>query len=263
MKRLSISASFALAALLCAVPALPAQDAAQDPAARLEALIERIDKAQAEFTTAMRAAKSDEERTAAREKAPKPQDYLDGFVQIARAAAKSDTAAQAWMWVARLAPQAQRADLMRTAVDALVRDHLASESVIELPDLLRGYAQVLGAGESERLLRQVVDGAPNGALQANAVFNLAQVLADPESGSPQRSAEAKRLFQRLAGELGELKDSRGRGFAQLAESWLYELDHLQVGMTAPQIEAADLAGVSFKLSEYRGKVVLLDFWGNW
>ena len=32
---------------------------------------------------------------------------------------------------------------------------------------------------------------------------------------------------------------------------------------APEIEAEDLDGVSFKLSDYRGKVVVLDFWGNW
>jgi hypothetical protein len=32
---------------------------------------------------------------------------------------------------------------------------------------------------------------------------------------------------------------------------------------APEIEGTDQDGKSFKLSDYRGKVVLLDFWGNW
>jgi hypothetical protein len=36
-----------------------------------------------------------------------------------------------------------------------------------------------------------------------------------------------------------------------------------VGARAPEISASDLAGVPFKLSDYRGKVVLLDFWGLW
>lgn len=36
-----------------------------------------------------------------------------------------------------------------------------------------------------------------------------------------------------------------------------------IGMIAPEIEGKDLDGVSFKLSDYRGKVVVLDFWGNW
>ena len=35
------------------------------------------------------------------------------------------------------------------------------------------------------------------------------------------------------------------------------------GTEAPEIVGEDVDGVPFKLSDYRGKVVLLDFWGNW
>ena len=37
----------------------------------------------------------------------------------------------------------------------------------------------------------------------------------------------------------------------------------EVGDRAPEIFGEDLDGVSFKLSDYRGKVVVIDFWGNW
>jgi predicted Zn finger-like uncharacterized protein len=37
----------------------------------------------------------------------------------------------------------------------------------------------------------------------------------------------------------------------------------KIGDVAPEIVAEDLDGQTFKLSDYRGKVVLLDFWGNW
>ena len=36
-----------------------------------------------------------------------------------------------------------------------------------------------------------------------------------------------------------------------------------VGKLAPEIEGEDLDGTPFKLSDYRGKVVMLDFWGDW
>ncbi len=38
---------------------------------------------------------------------------------------------------------------------------------------------------------------------------------------------------------------------------------MEVGQLAPEIEGKDLDGVPFKLSDYRGKVVMLDFYGDW
>jgi hypothetical protein len=36
-----------------------------------------------------------------------------------------------------------------------------------------------------------------------------------------------------------------------------------IGQVAPDISGVDLDGVAFKLSDYKGKVVFLDFWGDW
>ena len=41
------------------------------------------------------------------------------------------------------------------------------------------------------------------------------------------------------------------------------MENLRPGKPAPEMEGKDLEGAAFKLSEYRGKVVLLDFWGFW
>lgn len=38
---------------------------------------------------------------------------------------------------------------------------------------------------------------------------------------------------------------------------------LGIGKEAPDIEGTDIDGKPFKLSDYRGKVVFLDFWGHW
>jgi predicted Zn finger-like uncharacterized protein len=37
----------------------------------------------------------------------------------------------------------------------------------------------------------------------------------------------------------------------------------QVNQPAPEIDGEDIDGKKFKLSDYRGKVILLDFWGHW
>jgi len=36
-----------------------------------------------------------------------------------------------------------------------------------------------------------------------------------------------------------------------------------IGHPAPAITGTDIDGAPFALSDYAGKVVLLDFWGNW
>jgi carbamoyltransferase len=43
----------------------------------------------------------------------------------------------------------------------------------------------------------------------------------------------------------------------------FEKERLQIGMLAPDIVGHDLDGRPMKLSEFRGKVVVVDFWGDW
>lgn len=44
---------------------------------------------------------------------------------------------------------------------------------------------------------------------------------------------------------------------------LYILQNLAVGKSCPEIEMKDLDGKPVKLSDYKGKVVVLDFWATW
>lgn len=53
---------------------------------------------------------------------------------------------------------------------------------------------------------------------------------------------------------GELQKSKSRKDAASI---------IQVGMTAPDIQLPDVNGNIKKLSDYKGKVVLLDFWASW
>lgn len=48
-----------------------------------------------------------------------------------------------------------------------------------------------------------------------------------------------------------------------SERSVFKLQNLRDGMVAPDIVGKDLDGVEFRLSDYRGKVVVIDFWGDW
>jgi hypothetical protein len=60
------------------------------------------------------------------------------------------------------------------------------------------------------------------------------------------------------------KDFAGEGdVAAQAREALYLLTHLSVGKVAPDTTGKDLDDKELKLSDYRGKVVVLAFWGHW
>ena len=56
-------------------------------------------------------------------------------------------------------------------------------------------------------------------------------------------------------------DSRTLG--TIASGELFSRRNLQVGVIAPEIDGMDHEGKAFKLSDFRGKVVVLTFSGNW
>ncbi len=48
-----------------------------------------------------------------------------------------------------------------------------------------------------------------------------------------------------------------------ARAELFAIRQLAIGQPVPEIVGEDLFGKAMKLSEFRGKVVVLDFWGDW
>ncbi|MCH7592252.1 MAG: TlpA family protein disulfide reductase [Planctomycetes bacterium] len=72
-----------------------------------------------------------------------------------------------------------------------------------------------------------------------------------------KPAKAKSAFTRLVAL--DLEDE----IRTLATGYLYEIDHLQIGMTAPDFTTKTLEGKTVSLKSFRGKAVLLNFWASW
>lgn len=71
-----------------------------------------------------------------------------------------------------------------------------------------------------------------------------------------------KYFELGMAKYGELKQGRGT-FAERLAPYHFEHTRLQIGMKVPDISGEDIDGVEFKLSDYEGKVVMIDFWGDW
>jgi hypothetical protein len=72
--------------------------------------------------------------------------------------------------------------------------------------------------------------------------------------------EIEAVFEQAAEKYGAVKLPGGDTVAERAKAELFGIRNLSVGQEAPDIEGEDQDGKRFKPSDYRGKVVLLDFW---
>jgi hypothetical protein len=130
----------------------------------------------------------------------------------------------------------------------------------------------MGGASGETLLRALLEKDGQVEVQGVACLALAQSLKARAERMPEDQAkeaeklrkESEQLFERAADKYADVKLSpRGGTVGQKAKGELNELRLLVIGKVAPEVEGEDADSKKFKLSDYRGKVVLLDFWGNW
>jgi primosomal replication protein N len=128
-----------------------------------------------------------------------------------------------------------------------------------------GICQQLANGASpagEKVLRSVLEKSSNKDAQAWACYGLAKSIGQRAGSDAKLQGEAEKLYERVAKHFADVKAGRTT-LAKMVERELFEIKHLAIGKVAPEIEGEDIDAVKFKLSEYRGKVVVLDFWGDW
>jgi hypothetical protein len=123
----------------------------------------------------------------------------------------------------------------------------------------------------EYFLRTLMEKDSRREVRGVACLSLAQALkkradgmtaADAEKAKKLRR-ESDKLFERAADEYADVKlDFYGTVGAK-AKSELFDQRYLSVGKPAPEIVGEDQDGKKFKLSDYAGKVVLLDFWSRY
>jgi thiol-disulfide isomerase/thioredoxin len=122
----------------------------------------------------------------------------------------------------------------------------------------------------------VADSNPSREVRAQAIFArgkqyyAAAFRPYGQAPSEERKAplvdQARRLFAEAA-RFEDVKTPDGKTTIGLKATHelnrLNNLPNLRVGGVAPEIDAQTLDGTRMKLTDYRGKVVMLVFWGSW
>lgn len=281
------------------LPIVPAEGApvAAAPAAtraeRFAALEAEHKKVMEEYHDLLRAAKTDEEAQAIAKanKAPDEAPFVARANALLAEDPKDETALKAIGWLF----QNSHTPGEKARLCALVEQYHFESA--EVAGLLRYLG---GAGDpGVHLVERLSEKSPHEAVRGRALYQRASLaLEDRRIASDLRampSDEEKKvsaeslgqeryqrltqldlaqaeattlaLLQRVEKEYGTVKLRAGTPtettLAAEAEVNIFEIQNLSVGKVAPEIEGEDTSGVAFKLSDYRGKVVMLDFWGFW
>lgn len=234
----------------------PGGDAAQ----KLAELRQKRDSAMTEWEGKLRAAKDQEEGRKIWAARPGVE-FLAGFKAIAVEAKGTDTAAQAWIEVFELAGDLGEGGDAKLAVDAIVADHVTSPDLVGFASTLGYMSRLIGKEPTVAALNALVEKSPHRTVKAPALFGLGSTLCEQDKAEDK--AAGRKAFERLIADFADVKPKRGSAYAERAKAYIFEMDHLQIGMVAPDFQSIDENGQKFSIADYRGKVVVLDFWGHW
>jgi hypothetical protein len=246
----------------------PGEEAASRPLTPLqqvEAVDRELDKLREEFSAKLAAATTEAEKEELFEKYPKPDVFFPRMFEIAASDPKGAGAEAALTWIVENDHSGKHMD---PALDTLLRDHAGSEGLSRAAEALQ-YSRSLKALEFLEGLEQK---SPHRAVKGQALYARAQVTwgdlkraerARPDADHAEARKSVEELLERVKTGYGDLEAGWGGTLGKRADGDLFELRNLGMGMVAPEIEGEDIDGKPMKLSDYAGKVVVLDFWGNW
>ncbi len=154
-------------------------------------------------------------------------------------------------------------DSLKRALDLILEDHVREKWLGKSIPGLAGQPNEAVTG----FLRKVLAQTPHAEVKAVTCFHLANNLKNtPKSNSD----EVLSLLRRCSGEFKDVRitlqgENRAEEYVlgELVKPMIFEVENLSVGRKAPEIVGTDVDGKTFKLSDYRGKVVVVDFFADW
>ena len=251
----------ALAALPAwAVPEEKAAEAPPNPAAdEHKELDAAFNKARQEYYKALRewSAERKENPKLERKRPLGPEaEYVKKFGVAAEKHAGTKDASRFLISIVQIGARSQKTEAV-AAMGRLLEKHIDAEKLSDLTFTLIYGSYNLGNEYVLDVMGKIVDGSPHDEVKSAFLYARGNMTNRSRDSTRAQCAAAVRDLNRSI-ELAP--ESR---YGKMSKGVIFELENLQIGMTAPEIVGKDLDGVAFKLSDYRGKVVVIDFWGDW
>lgn len=187
-------------------------------------------------------------------------DCAEQLLELAQGDRDKSTAFDALLAVCQIAQDesGKSSQALAKATRLLGDEHLTDERMGDVASILA----TLPRDEVFLLLRKVIQENPHRDVKAIACFSLAQALARYDRGPQRFGPEIVNLLQEVVDEFSDVQYGQWSPDEETKKA-LFAFRHLCVGRPAPDIVGKGLDGVPFRLSEYRGKVTVIDFWADW
>ena len=274
-------------AILLVAPASGMMDST--PAEELARLKKEVEVAWGELDSVQKPGATEAEQKATYDRYSKQAAALARrALALAEAHPDAPEALEALIWIL---DQVKTADECDAAYDLMARRHLDKDSL--LPIIRTAWNEAPSTAHVEAFLRAAVERSPNLKVKSLSCFSLgrhqqelawfARVLNHPIRGKrieeqlgPEKShrlrsikpealeREAEALFERTIKEYADVRPMKDfPPLGEQAEAALFQMRNLEIGCTIPEIGGEDVDGKPMKLSDYRGKVVVITFWATW
>ncbi|MFT5058866.1 MAG: hypothetical protein ACI89E_001647 [Planctomycetota bacterium] len=141
----------------------------------------------------------------------------------------------------------------------LLRSHGMSPELSRIASMLPDFGYIVENHKEEaiNLITTISKSNPNALVRGYAAYGILKPAIE------KNPVKSKEYMAAKAALLTAMKEADDKRFSKKVHSTIDVREKFGIGIVAPDITGADLNGVEFKLSDYRGKVIFLDFWGNW
>jgi thiol-disulfide isomerase/thioredoxin len=141
----------------------------------------------------------------------------------------------------------------------LEANHIENKKIATLAQMFMNG----GPPEAKEFLKKIVAKNPDRDVKGISTYALANIaFEEGNDGNKASAAEAEKLFDIIEKQYGDVKAGRST-LAEMAKNTLFELRNLSVGKQVPDAAGTRLDGKKEKLSDYKGKVVVIDIWATW
>ena len=192
----------------------------------------------------------------------------------------TEAALEASLWLmekAAIEARESRADVVAEFTDSILVKYARSPALGKVAEHVSIYTE----DQREHYFGEVLQASPHPAVRAAATFfpaklrirtlrprprppGMPELRGAADAGDPEALEAVEAALRRVMEEYGDVP--RGNStYGVMADAALYPLgeEDLAVGRTAPEIVGTTVDGEEMRLSDFRGKVTVIDFWGDW